>query len=204
MRVIAFAASTALALSFALGTPDEAAAEDGYQTPPANVTDIVTRAPSPRVSVSPVKDVMLLMEREALPPVAELAKPMEKLAGLRLDASINDRHGPRAYVGLSLQDVASGKVRTVSLPANADVADFGWSIDGSKIVFTNTRADAMDLHVLDTSTNTVSTVMTGGVNPIFQSASWMADDRLLVLTIPEGRGAKPEKSLTPMGPPLAS
>lgn len=204
MRPIHLTASTALAftLAFVAGIAAPASAQDGYRLPPADVADIVTRAPSPRVSVSPSNDLILLMEREALPPVSELAKPMEKLAGLRLDASINDRHGPRAYVGLSLQDVASGTVRTVTLPADADVSDFNWSIDGSQIVFTNTRANAMDLHVLDTRTAQVTKVMTGGVNPIFQSPDWLANGSLLVLAIPEERGAMPEQSLTPVGPAI--
>lgn len=197
-----FFASAALALVFAGAAVSSANAQDGYQTPPQEVADIVTRAPSPRVSVSPDNEVMLLMEREALPPVADLARPMEKLAGIRFDASINDRYGTRAYVGLSLQDVASGQVRSVALPENADISDISWSANGSKIVFTNTRADAMDLHVLDTETATVSTLMTGGVNPVFENPSWMPDGSLLVLTIPDDRGAMPVESLTPRGPAI--
>ncbi len=201
MRAKTFA-STAMAVVLGLGLAASVAAEDGYRTPPAEITDIVTRAPAPRVSLSPDKTTMLLMEREALPPVADLAKPMEKLAGLRLDASINDRHGTRAYVGLALQDVATGETREIALPENADIADVSWSIDGSKIVFTNTRSEGMDLHVLDVASGEVSTLMTGGVNGIFQTATWMADGSLMVMTIPEGRGAMPMRSLTPAGPAI--
>jgi dipeptidyl aminopeptidase/acylaminoacyl peptidase len=196
----ALAAILGLGLQIGLATP--ALAEDGYRTPRAEITDIVTRAPAPRVSLSPDKTTMLLLEREALPPVSELAKPMEKLAGMRLDAAINDRHGTRAYVGLSLQDVATGDTRQIALPENADIADVSWSIDGSKIVFTNTRAGGMDLHVLDVASGEVSTLMTGGVNGIFQNATWMADGSLMVLTIPEGRGPMPQRSLTPTGPAI--
>ncbi|MEE4289551.1 MAG: S9 family peptidase, partial [Erythrobacter sp.] len=203
MRLKALAATTtALALVAGFGTIGPVAAQDGYRTPPADVTDIVTRAPAPRVSVSPDNDLILLMEREALPPVADLARPMEKLAGLRLDASVNDRYGTRAYVGLSLQDVASGAVRRVALPADADISDVSWSADGSKILFTNTRSDAMDLHILDTASATATKLMAGGINPIFQSPGFMPDGSLLVLTIPDGRDAKPEESLTPTGPAI--
>ena len=202
MRSITFATS-ALALAVGLAaTAAPVAAQEGYQTPPQEVTDIVTRAPSPGVSVSPDNDQILLLQREALPPVAELAKPMEKLAGLRLDASINDRYGTRATVGLALQDIASGNVRQVALPAEADISDVSWKPDGSMVVFTNTRSDAMDLHVLDTNTATVAKLMTGGVNPIFQTPRWMPDGSLLVLTIPEDRAARPVESLTPSGPAI--
>ncbi|EAQ29341.1 hypothetical protein NAP1_01175 [Erythrobacter sp. NAP1] len=197
-----FIATTGLALVFGLGATVPAAAQDGYQTPPPEVTDIVTRAPAPRVSISPDNDLILLMEREALPPVADLARPMEKLAGIRLDASINDRYGTRAFVGLSLQDIATGEVRAIDLPANADISDVAWSTDGSKIVFTNTRADAMDVHVLNTASGAVATLMTGGVNPVFQSPSWLPGGSLLTLAIPSDRGAKPIESLTPQGPAI--
>lgn len=201
MRASIYAA-TALALVLSAGIASRAEAQDGYQLPPQNVADIVTRAPSPSVSVSPAKDKLLLLEREALPPVAELAKPMEKLAGLRLDPATNDQHGTRSIVGLSLQDVATGQVRRVALPANADISDVAWSADGGRVVFTNTRSDAMDLHVLDAATGAARTLMTGGVNPIFQGPSWMPDGSLLVLTIPQGRGAMPVESLTPQGPAI--
>lgn len=201
MRASIYAA-TALALVLSAGIASRAEAQDGYQLPPQNVADIVTRAPSPSVSVSPAKDQLLLLEREALPPVAELAKPMEKLAGLRLDPATNDQHGTRSIVGLSLQDVATGQVRRVALPANADISNVAWSADGGRVVFTNTRSDAMDLHVLDAATGAARTLMTGGVNPIFQGPSWMPDGSLLVLTIPQGRGAMPVESLTPQGPAI--
>lgn len=193
-------AMTALGLVLAFAAP--VVAEEGYRTPPAAIADIVTRAPSPSVSVSPDGDQLLLVEREALPPVADLAKPMEKLAGLRLDATINDRHGPRSQVGLSLQDIATGAVRPVALPADADLAHLRWAPDGSKVVFTNTRADTVELHVLDTGTAKATRIMASGVNPIFQSPRWLPDGKLLVLTVPAGRGAMPERSLTPSGPAI--
>ena len=203
MRSTKFAAS-ALALAIGLATTGvpALAQDEGYQLPPQEVVDIVTRAPSPGVSVSPDNDRILLLQREALPPVAELARPMEKLAGLRLDAAINDRYGTRATVGLALQDIASGDVRQVTLPPEADIADISWKPDGSMVVFTNTRADAMDLFVLDTQTATARKIMTGGVNPIFQTPRWMPDGSLLVLTIPANRGPKPVESLTPSGPAI--
>ncbi|MEO0907057.1 MAG: prolyl oligopeptidase family serine peptidase [Pseudomonadota bacterium] len=201
MRYSIFA-STVIALAFSAGFAVPASSEEGYRTPPAEITDIVTRAPAPRVSLSPDKTTMLLMEREALPPVADLARPMEKLAGLRLDASINDRHGTRAYVGLTLQDIATGETRAIGLPENADIADITWSIDGSKIAFTNTRIDALDLHILDVASGEVSTLMSGGVNGTFQTMDWMADGSLMVMTIPKERGPMPTRPLTPTGPAI--
>ena len=85
-----------------------ALAQEPYRLPPQEIVDIVDAQPTPWTSLSPARDTLLLMHREALPPVAELARPMERLAGLRLDATLNGRHGPRSVVGLSLVDLESG------------------------------------------------------------------------------------------------
>ena len=175
---------------------------DGYQTPPDIIADIVTRAPAPSVSVSPDGTTLLLLEREALPPVAELAKPMERLAGQRLDAATNDNFNPRNFVGLSLQDVASGEVRTVRLPSGADIADQSWSPDGRYVAFSMTGADGMALWVLDTRTARAREIMKRGLNPIFQEPRWLPSGELLVLTLPDGRGERPAEPLTPRGPAI--
>ncbi len=190
--------STAVAL--ALAAP--VAAQETYRQPPADVADIVLRAPSPSVSVSPAGDTMLLLERESLPPVSELARPMEKLAGLRLDAAINDRHGTRAFVGMSLRDVEDGTERQVLLPAEPDVSDLAWSPDGRHVAFTNTYADGMALMVVDTASGEATILRERGINPIFQGPRWLPDGRLLILASPDDRGPMPVESATPVGPAI--
>jgi len=201
MRLM-FAATTALALPLAAALSAPAAAQDGYRLPPADVADIVLRAPAPAVSVSPTGDMLLLLERESLPPVADLARPMEKLAGLRLDPAINDQHGTRAYVGMVLRNLADNSERRVALPPEADISDVAWSPDGRRVALTNTYADGMALMVLDTASGTTTTVLQRGINPIFQQPRFLPDGRLLALVVPADRGAMPEESLTPAGPAI--
>ncbi|RFB04880.1 prolyl oligopeptidase family serine peptidase [Parvularcula marina] len=198
MKKLLFSAAATTAGLIAAASADDAS----YRLPPREITDIVLRAPAPSVSLSPNGKTMLLLERESLPPVSELAKPMERLAGLRLDAATNDNFNPRNYVGLKLQDVETGEVRTVSLPANADIADQNWSPDGRYVAFTNTTADNMALYVLDVESGRAREVLKSGINPIFHEPRWLPDGRLLILTVPQGRGAKPEQPLTPKGPAI--
>ncbi|MEO1028446.1 MAG: prolyl oligopeptidase family serine peptidase [Pseudomonadota bacterium] len=190
-----------LALTCALGATEFAAAQ-GYMEPPQEITDIVLRAPSPRVSLSPDGATMLLQIRESLPPVAELAKPMERLAGLRIDAATNDRHGFRTVVGLTLKDLATGAERPVALPDNADISDVSWSANGQYVAFTMTSADSVGLWVLDTSSGQARPVIADGINGIFGAARWLPDGRIMAFTIPEGRGEMPTRSLTPRGPAI--
>lgn len=180
-----------------------ASADEGYKLPPPDVVDIVTRAPSPSVRVSPEGDKLLLLERESLPPVSELGKPMERLAGLRLDAATNDRHGPRTYVGITVKDVATGEEQAVNLPEGADIDSLDWSPDGSMASFTNTRDNGVDLWVLDVDAAKARKVATD-VNPVFGVSDWMPDGKtLLVQMIPEDRGPMPERSPTPSGPAIS-
>lgn len=179
-----------------------AAEESGYPLPPKEIADIVLRAPAPDLSVSPDGKTLLLMKRESLPPVAELAKPMERLAGQRLDAATNDNFNPRNIVGLALQDIESGEVRDVRLPDNADIADQQWSPDGRYVVFTNTSDDGMALWVLDTNSARAREILDEGLNVIYQEPRWLPDGKILVLTIPEERGPKPVQPLTPKGPAI--
>lgn len=175
---------------------------DGYRLPPAEIADIVLRPPAPSVSVSPNGKNLLLLERESLPPISELAKSMERLAGQRLDAATNDNFNPRNFVGLSLKDIDSGVIRKVALPINADIADQSWSPDGRYVVFTNTTTEGMSVWTLDTRTAKASQILKDGINPIFKEPRWLPDGRLLVLTIPKDRGDKPMASLTPSGPAI--
>ncbi|GGD52740.1 prolyl oligopeptidase family serine peptidase [Erythrobacter arachoides] len=197
-RLLAFTALVAPAI--ALAAP--AAAQDGYSLPPQDIADIVLRAPPPAVSISPEYDRMLLIEREALPPVSELARPMEKLAGLRLDASINDRHGIRSFVGMTLRDIDGGNDVEVALPPEADLSHFTWSNDGEHIAFSNTYADGIALMLADSETGETRTLLERGMNPIFQSPRWLPDGRLLVMVSPADRGPMPSESRTPEGPAI--
>ena len=196
--------STALGLALAAGAASPALAqeEEGYRLPPDAITDIVTRAPSPSISISPDRDQVVFFQLESLPPVAELARPMEKLAGLRLDASINDRHGTRSVVGMSLRDIEGGDERVVALPDEADLSDFAWAPDGDHIAFTHTYEDGMALMVVDTQSGRAETLLDRGINPIFQGPRWLPDGRLLVLVSPDNRGPMPVESRTPAGPAI--
>lgn len=187
--------------SLSVGAVSAASAQEAYRLPPQDVVDIVDAPLSPWPSLSPNRDVVLLMHREALPPVSELARPMERLAGLRLDAATNGRHGPRSIVGLSLIDLETGRERTIDLPADSGVSNTTWSPDGNQVAFVLTRGDTLGLWVADLETATARELVASGINAVFTPVSWMPDgDRLLVHLAPDSRGAMPERPRVPAGP----
>ncbi len=183
------------------------ASAQGYKTPPAEIVAAVDAPLPPAISISPTRDKVLILTREALPPVAELAKPMERLAGLRIDPRTNDDHGPRAITGLSLiaaiparGEAASAPI-PIDLPAGADIDDVTWSADGKLVAFTMTQSDGLGLWVLDVASAKARPLIASGVNGVFDAFDWMPDNRRLVVNlVPANRGAAPQRGLTPTGP----
>lgn len=176
-------------------------AQEPYRLPPQEIVDIVDAPPSPFTSLSPARDTLLLMHREALPPVAELARPMERLAGMRLDAATNGPHGPRSVVGLSLIDLESGAERTVDLPADAGLSSIVWSPDGSKIAFVMTLGDTLSLWTVDVASARARRIVDQGINAVFSPVEWMSDgETLLVRLVDEDRGPQPQRPAVPAGP----
>lgn len=179
----------------------QALAQDPYRLPPQEIVDIVDAAPAPFTSLSPARDTILLMHREALPPVSEMARPMERLAGMRLDAATNGRHGPRSVIGLSIMDLDTQDVRDVRLPDDAGISNISWSPDGSKVAFAITRNDQISLWVLDVRRGRAREIVDEGLNAVFTPFRWMPDgDRLLVNMVDPDRAAMPERPRVPVGP----
>uniref|UniRef100_J3MY73 Uncharacterized protein n=1 Tax=Oryza brachyantha TaxID=4533 RepID=J3MY73_ORYBR len=63
----------------------------GYHLPPKEIQDIVDAPPLPMLSLSSSKDKILFLKRRALPLLLDLAKPEQKLAGVRIDGHSNTR-----------------------------------------------------------------------------------------------------------------
>src|ERR1044071_6732794 len=93
----------------------------GYQKAPQPISDILSARPTPLVRVSPNGNSLFAADRRAYPPVADLAQPMLRLAGVRINPATNGRHHPPRFVRLSLVEIATGKTRKITgLPARSE------------------------------------------------------------------------------------
>jgi hypothetical protein len=68
--------------------------QEGYQKPPKAVLDVMNAPVTPRASVGRARDVVLLYSPEPYPPIADVAQPFARLAGLRIDEATNGPHNP--------------------------------------------------------------------------------------------------------------
>ena len=186
-----------------------ALAQDGltYQQPPAPIADILDTKPTPTPSLSPDDTTLALFDRANLPPIAELAEPMLRLAGYRINPRNNGPANSRVswLTGLSLQPVAGGAARTVALPANARFISPSWSPDGKSIALLMDAPTGLELWTVDVASAQASRLTDARVNAAGGVAfDWLPDSSgLLVRMTPEGRGAAPDVTRPPTGPTVA-
>ena len=95
-------------------------AQGSYKQPSKAITDILNAPATPSTSVSPARDRIALLEPLRYPPISELAQPMLRIAGLRINPNTNGQHRQPYSVSLKLKNVSDGKETTVALPAAAE------------------------------------------------------------------------------------
>ena len=190
--------------------PDKPAGS-GYDKPPPNVLDVL-RAPSPPVPyVSPTGDTILLVSWVDYPPMARVAEPFLKLAGVRVEPKNRRKHDTPGGYGIppcaremTLGKLATGTEIHVALPAGRCVEAPYWAADAKRFSFRSTSADAVELWVGDAATGEVHGVPGVKLNPILGSVvQWMPDQKsLLVKLVPDNAGPPPPAPIVPAGPSI--
>jgi dipeptidyl aminopeptidase/acylaminoacyl peptidase len=170
-----------------------------YQKPPQVIVDIMDAAPLPGVALSPSRDVIALVPRRSMP-IAELAKPWVGLAGERVDPSNNGPRGFPGGTGITLKTIATAAERTIQVPAGAHVALIGFSPNGRRLAFTDTRATRIDLYVAEVATG-VARKADAALNTIVSGCGWLTDSSALLCPfVATDRGAPPAAPAAPSGP----
>jgi dipeptidyl aminopeptidase/acylaminoacyl peptidase len=185
----------------------ELLAEDTYRKPSREILDVLNAPPTPDVIVNPSGTEALLVERILYPPVADLARPMARLAGFRIDTRNNGPHSASLFRSIELRSLsAGGRAMKVTLPPGAKITPPVWSPDGTRFAFMNVADTSVELWLGDTAgrvrKNFVVRVNAAlysprGTPPI----QWLPDSKtLLVETVPGDRGEAPPEPIVPLGP----
>jgi dipeptidyl aminopeptidase/acylaminoacyl peptidase len=191
-----------LLIALALAAPT-LSGESKYMTPPPELARLVDAPLTPFVSDSPDGRTLLLMERSSLPPLAELAEPELRIAGLRINPRNNGPSRTRVMNGLRLLNVKDGSQRSAAgLPENPRIRNVSWSPDGSHVAFTNDTDASVQLWVLSVADATARLVTDVALNDASRGSpfSWLGTGGFVALVIPEDRGARPDEPPVPDGP----
>jgi len=173
-----------------------------WQSPPEDLLEVLHAQQLPWVWTAPTGEYMLLADPVFYPPLAELAAPMHKLAGFRVNPAINGHHGRHGGTSPRLVRVEDGATTPLDLPANSEVYDVEWTVDGQRFALTVGHADHIGLWVGSVE-GEVTRIENLALNPLMGTAvSWLPDqEHLLARRIPK-RGPAPEPPAIPAGPEI--
>jgi dipeptidyl aminopeptidase/acylaminoacyl peptidase len=138
-----------------------ARAQQGYQKPPANILKIMEAPLTPNASVSPAMDYVLLYRQVPYPSIADMAQPMLRLAGLRINPMTSGQHNPPHFTDFVIKKVSDGSEKKVALTGAGHYGAPSWSPDGKHFVVPETTENATHLWVGDT---TGAAHVIGGLN----------------------------------------
>jgi dipeptidyl aminopeptidase/acylaminoacyl peptidase len=168
-------------------------AAQGYKKPSPQILEVLNAPVTPSTSVSPSRDRIALLTPLRYPPIADLAAPMLRLGGLRINPETNAPHTQQYFVAVALQNISDGTTKTVQLPSGAKIVSPSWSADGKYIAVGNVTANGVELWIVDTATAVATHIKGVQVNSILGGFSWMPDQRSLVVNlVPENRGPAPK------------
>jgi dipeptidyl aminopeptidase/acylaminoacyl peptidase len=177
-------------------------AAETYQKPPKAILDVMDAPVTPTLLISPTSDFALEGHAVPYPPIAELAEPMLRIAGIRINPKTNGLHNVVFLTDLSLRKIPSGAEVKLQLPPGARVLGSKWASDGAHLAFTVTTANGMELWIADTTgkAHRIEGVSVNGVMGAQASVQWMPDNKtLIVQSVRANRGPAPREPV-PTGP----
>jgi dipeptidyl aminopeptidase/acylaminoacyl peptidase len=204
---------TAAVLAFFVSSPTLFSAEP-YRKPQKEVMDILNAPGTPTLSASPTHNYALSATPIRYPSIAELAQPMYRIAGMRINPRTNGLHNVVFNSKLVLWKLPAGTQIPVEAPPNAKLSPGRWNPGGTRFAFSNTTAAGIELWVGDTATGKTHKVAGVQLNGVMAGAGggrggggassdfqWMPDGKsMLVEMVKPNRGPAPREPLVPTGP----
>ncbi len=186
-------------LWFVCGT---APAQEKYQKASPVVREVLDAPATPVISLSPARDRLLIVQGVRYPPIADLAEPMLRLAGQRINPHNNGPHRAPRYAGLTLKTIADGQEKRIPVPPNSRLGFPSWSPDGRWFAFAKFNPTNVELWVADATAGTVRRLKNVAINAAFgEPFQWLPDGQtLLCQTLVANRGKPPAAPRVPAGP----
>lgn len=189
----------------ALAAPLAHAAEpQPYQQPSAEIRAVLDAPALPGYSLSPDQRTLASVGMRRYRNVAELSRPILRLAGLRIDAAASGPQLTANIESIALRELTNpdATARMVQLPAGGSFSSLRWSPDSRHFLLNRRTANATELWLGDVATASIRQVKGVKLNTILStSVAWVSDDEIIALTVPDKRGPAPVFD-APSGPSI--
>ncbi len=187
------------------------AGQQSYQHPPKEIRDVLDAPTLPLpiggvggglVAAGPAGHSLVLGWPVRYPPISDLAEPLLRLAGVRINPRNNAVHGSFYFVQYAVKKIPDGPEVVVSLPRGARVRWPRWNGAGTMFAFMNMTDSAVELWVCDPSTAKSRHIDGVRLNPVLDyEMAWMSDQKtLLVKSVQADRPLPPPEVTVPLGP----
>lgn len=173
-----------------------------WQSPEEDILKILYAPQLPRVSVSPSKKYMLLTDPIIYPTLSELAGPMLKLAGTRVNPKNNYYHGRHGGTSPRVLTIKDGKIIPLNIPEESEVLSTYWAADGQRFALSVGFENRIELWMGDI-TGLIEKVPDMNLNPLMDEAvKWFPNQEKILVRRIKDRGAVPQKPAIPNGPKI--
>lgn len=161
-----------------------------YQQPPEEILELVNAPTAPSVLIADDGEHMLLLYSDYYKTIAELSETELRLAGLRINPKTNIGSRTNYYNNIVVKKIGEKDgIQVEGLPQNPRLANFNWSPDQSKMAFTHTTSEGVEVMVLDVETAKATKLTDANVNANMRDViNWFKDgESLLVKMLPGDR-----------------
>ena len=194
-----------------LGIATSAAAQSGppghtgYLSPPQEIVDILDAPPTPSVLVGPSRDVIVLIEQRSMPPIGWLARPLERLAGYRIDPRNSGPWRAPEISALTIRGLEAGGAEEavrVEAPRGTTLGWPAFSPDGSHLSYAVIRDTGIELWVVDLAAGRPRALTGASLNAAWGNpCEWLFDSSGVLCRFRQSaRGAPPSPPRQPGGP----
>lgn len=173
-----------------------------WQSPDEDILKILHAPQLPKTSISPARTHMLLTDPVTYPTLSELAGPMLKLAGMRVNPKNNYYHGSHGGTSPRVLTIKDGNTVPLQIPKEAEILSTKWNVDGKRYAMSVGFENRIELWMGDIS-GKVEKVPNIILNPLLDEAmEWFPDQEKLLVRRINDRGAPPQNPSLPTGPKI--
>jgi dipeptidyl aminopeptidase/acylaminoacyl peptidase len=178
-----------------------------YQKPPQEILELVDVPLAPSTLIDSDAKRIVFLYRDQFKSIAELSEEEMRLGGLRINPVTNISSRATYFNNIQVKDMKADEPTQVKgLPENPRLTNFSWSPDESKMAFTHTTSEGVELWVADLETATARKLTGPNLNANMRDVlNWYKDNSaILVKMLPQDRKKliNPETSV-PTGPTVS-
>ena len=174
-----------------------------YESPPADVAAILDAPRPPSVQLSPDDRWVLLLERPALPPIREVAAPVVKVAGVRIDPDTDGPARENPFTSVAIRRLDRPKDPPTPIAVEGRIRSATFDTASRRLMITTLHDDGIALWVADVGPKPaprrlLGTRLAAAYGP---PCDWLpGDEGIVCRVVPEGRGDVPAADAVPAGP----